>query len=94
MPVDRSSRSNGANRGSCSLTVSRSFSTSVIVSLYLAAAFGLRDLAERAPQRAALGRLACGGRPIRALGATAALVSFLATLVVGLLVSPGERLLF
>jgi hypothetical protein len=70
------------------------FSTSLIVWLYLAAAFGLRDMAERAPRRAGLRWLTCGGRPIRALGAAAALVSFLATLAIGLLVSPGDRLLF
>jgi hypothetical protein len=70
------------------------FSTSLIVWLYLVSATAMRDLAQRAPRHALLHGLTRGGKPIRAIGATASLVAFLATLLVGLLVSGGDRLLF
>jgi len=67
------------------------FSTTLIVWLFGLGSFAVRDLAHRAPRHPALKGLFSGGRPVRAIGATAALIAFLCVLVLCFHVAPGGR---
>lgn len=67
------------------------FSTSVIVWLWALGSFGMRSLAQRAPHHRLLRGLFCSGQPVRAVGATAAMIAFLAVLVLCFFVAPGDH---
>jgi energy-coupling factor transporter transmembrane protein EcfT len=67
------------------------FSTSLIVWLFGLGSFALRNLAGHAPRRRWLHGLFSGGRPVRAIGATAALIAFLSVLVLCFWVAPGQH---
>lgn len=67
------------------------FTTSLLVWLYGLGSFAIRNLAHRSPGHPWLRGLFCGGEPVRAVGATAALIAFVSVLVLCFVVAPGEH---